>query len=630
MYSGNQADVLEKNLRVLKQRFPLVARSVQRHKGRDSFDVRLMLARSGTPSAQVLHGGHWLHVHSSYDPLSEARRWLEGVPAEAGKFAVLVGFGLGYHAELWAERFGSTAELVVIEPNVRLFSLALRSRDLRPVLSRKGLYLMVGDEPAAVVEELLTAHGGCLLRNPEILAWPSVLRYARPFWDALHARLRDELRRFQGDFVTTARWSTSWIDNFFKCLPLSLSDPGVRNLFGLFPDRPGILVAAGPSLEKNVHLLPRAKGRAVVIAAGSAINALLKAGIEPDLVVSMDPGRANYRHFSNVQLPDVPLVYVPTVFASIPQEYAGPRFVGALDAPPFVAWAFEKIGADKGTLRTAPSIANTAWDLAAKLGCSPIILVGQDLAYTDLKTHADGVVGARRVRHDPSELLEVEAVDGTTVLASPALYMMKLWFERHLQSIEGPLTIDATEGGARVAGTRVSTLSDAMDTYCVQEFNARETILAVHREAAARIPLETARTTMMLSTLSQEVGTILRLCRRGLRVCEELSQRAPRMTPRRYDENMIRLQTLDTKLTGLEVYGTFIRPLIEHVINGINLALARRLEEERTLGGKAAKVAAHYAQLFESVESMAQRIQARIREVRLDTVGGTGQRITAE
>src|SRR5690606_1954035 len=111
----------------------------------------------------------------------------------------------------------------------------------------------------------------------------------------------------------------------------SLSDPGINPLLTCFRGRPGIIVSAGPSLEQNVHLLSSAKGRALIIAAGSTINPLLKRAIEPDILVSFDSGQGNYRHFENLRMPHLPLVYVPTIYPRIVEEYVGPRFSAAMD-----------------------------------------------------------------------------------------------------------------------------------------------------------------------------------------------------------------------------------------------------------------------------------------------------------
>ena len=51
---------------------------------------------------------------------------------------------------------------------------------------------------------------------------------------------------------------------------------------------PGIVVAAGPSLNKNIEELKKAKGKAFIIATDTAMKPLLNAGIIPDMYAVVD------------------------------------------------------------------------------------------------------------------------------------------------------------------------------------------------------------------------------------------------------------------------------------------------------------------------------------------------------
>lgn len=53
-------------------------------------------------------------------------------------------------------------------------------------------------------------------------------------------------------------------------------------------DVPAIIVAAGPSLNKNVQELKRAKGKALILVVDAALRAVVNAGITPDLGITID------------------------------------------------------------------------------------------------------------------------------------------------------------------------------------------------------------------------------------------------------------------------------------------------------------------------------------------------------
>lgn len=70
-------------------------------------------------------------------------------------------------------------------------------------------------------------------------------------------------------------------DNLMQNLPALLegaSVEGMQTYFGehLDTEVPAIIVSAGPSLDKNIRMLKRAKGHAFLIGVDSALKALLR------------------------------------------------------------------------------------------------------------------------------------------------------------------------------------------------------------------------------------------------------------------------------------------------------------------------------------------------------------------
>ena len=70
---------------------------------------------------------------------------------------------------------------------------------------------------------------------------------------------------------------------------------------------PAIVVAAGPSLNKNIDELKRAKGKAFIIAVDTAIKPLLKKGIIPDMFAIVD-GKKPIELVQNEEVKKIPLL----------------------------------------------------------------------------------------------------------------------------------------------------------------------------------------------------------------------------------------------------------------------------------------------------------------------------------
>src|SRR5262249_39241897 len=93
-----------------------------------------------------------------------------------------------------------------------------------------------------------------------------------------------------------------YLSNTLLNLPAVARGHDVRALTGAYTKVPAIVAGAGPSLDRLLPDIGWARNRALLIACDTAPRPLLGAGLAPQLVVAVDPGAANARHF--LELPD--------------------------------------------------------------------------------------------------------------------------------------------------------------------------------------------------------------------------------------------------------------------------------------------------------------------------------------
>ncbi len=104
--------------------------------------------------------------------------------------------------------------------------------------------------------------------------------------------------------------------------------------------------------------------------------------------------------------------------------------------------------------------------LALHFGCNPIIFIGQDLAYTNEKRHADIAKHNSNNLSNKSEYdLYVEDIYGEKVRTSMSLNFMRLQFEELINIFNKNTFINATEGGANINGTSIASLNEVIDKY---------------------------------------------------------------------------------------------------------------------------------------------------------------------
>jgi len=89
------------------------------------------------------------------------------------------------------------------------------------------------------------------------------------------------------------------------------------------------------------------------------------------------------------------------------------------------------------------------------MGANPIVMIGQDLAWTQGKHHAEGYViqySATSLQERYDSGFDVEGYDGQPVRTEKQLLYYKTWFEHRIKQMPETMVINATEGGAKIEG----------------------------------------------------------------------------------------------------------------------------------------------------------------------------------
>jgi len=206
--------VREQNLHVLAARAPALATLIATAEVPPSH--ALASTASGAPLLTIAD----VPLQHRGDPIQDGVRWARGaadrLAATGAARAVVVGFGLGYHVEALAERFAGT--IVVVEPDLAIWRLALTTRDLSALLARIEIVTTVeppseagaagGDTPAAGTEERPTTgeRTRVLGYAPSLLLPGDTYRRALTAWQASAARLGVRLKIL----VVSPMYGGSW------------------------------------------------------------------------------------------------------------------------------------------------------------------------------------------------------------------------------------------------------------------------------------------------------------------------------------------------------------------------------------------------------------------------------------
>jgi hypothetical protein len=507
--------------------------------------VKIFQSACGLPTASYARGPLSLPLHSRYDPMKEARQTLKKFDCAGSDYFVLLGFGLGYILDALLEGFGDEqTRYFIVESDPEILKAALEARDFRRLLSLPWIHFawpLSGPELAGqwqrFFDPVQAQKNTFVTHLPSAALDPAFFRVAAEM-------IQSQIFQIFTDINTLVGKSQEFLDNFVQNVDKAAPAPGVVKFTGAFSGVPGIIVSAGPSLDKNIHELRGSEERALILSTDTALKPLLSAGIEPHFVLTGDPSYANYRHLQEASPGHSILVAEATSYPAVFGEFED-RIVTCTFENSSLRSLSDLLG-NKGILRAWGSVATMALDFALLLGCDPVIFVGQDLAHTydrlycsglwfdeewaagtdnpqDWQRKQDSLRSARRT-------VSVEDIFGKPVESTDKLTAYWNWIVKVLREHPKVRFINATEGGILRDGVSITSLKEALYCYCREELRLRSRVSAAFTGAKENTLLYPGHNFSALVGETTAIQTVLdlglNLCKSGMRYSpEELRKR---------------------------------------------------------------------------------------------------------
>ncbi len=439
-------------------------------------------SQAGPLSAAIEHEGRPMALASRFDPMQEAERFLEKADFARNAGIVLLGMGLGYHTQIVARKAGADSRIIVFEPDLSLMRAVFERIDHTAWLGLPHVVLADEQMDRAGLLKRVEGNVGILTLGTALLTHPSARRRYPEKVAAFGKVVTETVGYCRTQLATAMVNATRTAENFLCNLAEYAAGSDTNELHNLARGIPAVCVSAGPSLVKNVDLLrdPAVRRHVIVITAQTTLRPLLDRGIRPDFVTALDYHEISRRFYEGLpDLPDVTLIAQPLANHTILDSFPGPvrttqsRFLDTL------------LG-DRARPRTpiayGSTVAHLSFYVAQHLGCDPIILIGQDLGFSDGLYYCPGTAihqvwanelgpfntlemmeWQRVVRHRVN-LQRVQDVDGRPIFSDEQMLTYLKQFERDFAGAEATV-IDATEGGLPKAHTTRMPLAEAIASY---------------------------------------------------------------------------------------------------------------------------------------------------------------------
>ncbi|TGK17206.1 DUF115 domain-containing protein [Leptospira fluminis] len=415
---------------------------------------------------------------SAVSPRTQAVRQLEKVKIVPTDLVAVIGLG-NPHLILETHLKMEPGQILLLIDNEKELLFPLWKDWLEPVMDIPGRHLFLGEGSLPILWNYLESLPVERVSGIRIVRNAASVSGSETYYAEVETRLRKILSSKMSDLLTKFEFERIWVKNSLVNTANFLSPPNpktrIESLKNRFEGVPSLLVSAGPNLRRQCEWIRSVQNKVFILSCDTSLKVLLKHGIVPDGVMTLDAQTHSVFHFLGENSEAIPLfadlVSSPPIlrnlkFRSVVHSVTAKYLVDASGELKREATAgsrsAEALLGQIGDVQSGGSVATTAFDLLRGLGCKPCFLVGQDLAYSGREIHSTGthhnekwltllnrktslekineaVVRKRDTRYVPS-------VTGGEVLTDYVLDLYRHWFEESAKSLDFPVYNVNTQG----------------------------------------------------------------------------------------------------------------------------------------------------------------------------------------
>lgn len=321
---------------------------------------------------------------------------------------IFIGVGLGLHLT-YVDEFIHAEEYLIIEDDIELFRLSLFITNYGEIGKTSTLHLSIADNPDKFSLIMNNFLGGTFFHN-RFLKY-----YHLPSHDDTKIKLIHNALTTQSFMIFSY---DAMMDKFLRPLEYINRGFNVLNISkrwedSFFSEKPVLLLAAGPSLQKNIEWVKQHHHKFIVVALSATLKILYNEGITPDVVTHIDGFDISMIHFANIPvesyLKETFFILGPYAPKSLREMIAKEQIFYFEDQTQY----FENFGS-----LSTPCVGTTTLALMLMFGTRELYLLGLDLALDQEsgKTHGDHHEYVQTIDIHKTALEETMSLETTTFL----------------------------------------------------------------------------------------------------------------------------------------------------------------------------------------------------------------------
>ncbi|MEG1256001.1 6-hydroxymethylpterin diphosphokinase MptE-like protein [Clostridium sp.] len=434
-----------------------------------------------------------MYIGSKYRENEENYKIIEeqGIITENTNYIVF-GIGTGNLIRELIKRKDKNSKIIIVEVDKELLKFVREKKIVDDLIKRDDIIITTEvngmlDSANKIISEM----------NVEFLKIIESTNYSKLYSKELEEYfivIKDFIVKVCVERNTRKRFSVEWYYTLLENMKFYTTGKSIFEYKNKYKGKPAIIVSAGPSLNRNIDLLKNNTNN-IILTGGRPLKALCERNIKADFLAIVDAGESSFNIVKDwIDSVECPLLMNETTNSKATQKHKGEKIVTARNK--FIKRAFD----DKiDSVDYGGSVAHSMTYFAMQMGCDPIIFIGQDLAYTNDKGHADGIDhGENNMNgYGREDDIYVDDIYGNKVRTSLVLNVFRTQFEEIIKGKQDVTFINATEGGANISGTIVMKLQDVLDKYCVNAFG--KTVVVGNEDKNRKIKIVNELENILLS-----------------------------------------------------------------------------------------------------------------------------------
>ena len=366
---GDSVNLLEKNLTALANKDRELAERIAKH---IVSDVPQLVNENGFYNLVYKN----TYLHNRQNPLAEAKEIFSMAANSPVAIHLVYGLGLGYLFQVASANSAGT--VILYEPDLNILRIVFSLVDFSNDILKNNVF--ISDNLEKTGEYIYKKSN--TKNTPLMLTTPAYRDMNTQKFNEMVETLQRMIGRYNLDLKYTQQKFFPIARTIIQNIPNLIKEPPLSSIKDFYKGQTAVVVSAGPTLDRNIETIKKYRDNIVLIVVGTSMKTIAKHGITPDFLCIIETYDSS-KQIEGLDLSEVNFVTEPFSNINLRKFKFKHIYSHISDNMPVNSFWSNIINENTEEYLSKGTVSYTALNVARILGCSKIVMVGQDLAYIE-------------------------------------------------------------------------------------------------------------------------------------------------------------------------------------------------------------------------------------------------------